>query len=296
MKFGVGLPNYGQGASVEGIREVAAVAEELGYDSVWTTDHILVPKQHADTFGYVIESLITLGFAAAITSRVKLGTSILVLAQRNAILIAKQIASLDQLSNGRVILGLGAGWMDGEFKYFGVDFRRRGRILDESIQVMRAIWEQDEPSFHGRFYNFEGAVANPKPAQAHIPIWIGGNSDAAIQRAARNDGFHPNAHNPDVLAEKIAKLKSWSIGRPITISTRFSIDLDPNKPPIIQTSTGETRRRLTGTIDDVRKTLREYQQIGLEYPVLFFPQADLSKMLQQMRTFAGEVMPEMKSK
>jgi len=294
MQFGVGLPNYSKGASVQGVREVARAAEELGYASVWTTDHLLVPKEHAPVFGYVIEALTTLAYVAGMTRRVKLGTSILVLPQRNAMVVAKEIASLDQLSDGRVILGVAAGWMEGEFKYFGADFHQRGRILDESIAVMRAIWEQAEPSFHGKFYNFDQAVSDPKPAQARIPIWIGGNSDAAIARAARNDGFHPNAHNPELLAQKIAQVRAQSSGRAVTISTRFSVDLDPNKPPIITTSTGESRRRLTGTLDDIRNTLREYQQVGLEYPVLFFPQADLSLMLQQMETFATKVIPSFK--
>src|SRR5712692_4872210 len=115
MKFGVGLPNYGKGASAQAVREVSAAAEELGFDSVWTTDHILVPKQHSDVFGYVLEALTTLAFVAGITKRVRLGTSIIVLAQRNAMLAAKQIAALDQLSNGRVICGVAVGWMEGEF-------------------------------------------------------------------------------------------------------------------------------------------------------------------------------------
>ncbi|MCA1554332.1 MAG: TIGR03619 family F420-dependent LLM class oxidoreductase, partial [Chloroflexi bacterium] len=260
--------------------------------SVWTTDHLLVPKQHADVFGFVIEALLSLAHVAAITQRVRLGTSIIVLSQRNAVLFAKQVAALDQLSNGRVILGVGAGWMEGEFKYLNVNFRQRGRILDESIAVCRAMWEQDEPAFHGRFYNFDGAVSNPKPIQSRIPIWIGGNSDAAIQRGARNDGWHSNSHNPEWLAPKYAEVKRLSDNR-ATTSTRFSVDLDPNKPPLITTSSGETRRRLTGTPDTVRDTLREYRQVGLEYPVLFFPQLDLAAMLKQMETFAREVIPAM---
>ncbi len=292
MQFGVGLPNYGRGASVQGIVEVARAAEELGYDSVWTTDHLLVPKQHADVFGYVIEAVLSLTYVAALTQRVRLGTSIIVLSQRNAILFAKQVATLDQLSHGRVIVGVGAGWMEGEFAYLNANFRQRGRVLDESIAVLRAMWEQDEPAFHGKFYDFEGAVSNPKPIQPHIPIWVGGNSDRAIRRAGRNDGWHSNSHNPEWLAPKYAEVKQRSTGR-ATTSTRFSIDLDANKPPLISTSSGETRRRLTGTAEMVRDTLREYRQVGLEYPVLFFPQLDLAVMLKQMQTFAKEVMPQL---
>ncbi|MBI3740300.1 MAG: LLM class flavin-dependent oxidoreductase, partial [Chloroflexi bacterium] len=158
MKFGVGIPNYSRGASVQGVREVARAAEELGYDSVWTTDHILVPKEHAPVFGYVLEAILTLAYVAGFTLRVKLGTSVLILPQRSAILVAKEIASLDQLSNGRAMLGLAAGWMEGEFKYHKINFHQRGRLLDESIQVLRAIWEQPDVSFHGKFYNFENAV------------------------------------------------------------------------------------------------------------------------------------------
>lgn len=290
MHFGVGLPNYSRGASVQGVNEVARAAEELGYASLWTTDHLLVPKQHAEGFGYVLEAVLTLGYVAALTRRVRLGTSIIVLAQRNAIQFAKEIATLDQFSGGRVIVGVGAGWMEGEFAYHKADFRRRGRTLDESIAVLRAIWEQDEPAFHGRHYDFEGAVAYPKPLQAHVPIWVGGNSEAARRRAARNDGWHSNSHNPEVLGPWYAEVKALSGGR-ATTSTRFSIDLDPHKPPLVTTASGETRRRLTGTPEMVRETLRAYEQVGLEYPVLFFPQADLALMLKQMELFAKEVMP-----
>ena len=290
MQFGVGLPNYSRGASVQGVNEVAHAAEELGFDSLWTTDHMLVPKEHADVFGYVLEAVLTLGYAAALTRRVRLGTSIIVLAQRNAIQFAKEMATLDQYSGGRVIVGVGSGWMEGEFNYLNADFHHRGRVLDESIGVLRAIWEQDEPAFHGRYYHFDGAVSNPKPVQAHIPVWVGGNSDAALRRAARNDGWHSNSHNPEVLAPKYAEVKRLSAGR-ATLSTRFSTDLDPNKSPLVTTSSGETRRRLTGTPDMVRETLHEYQQEGLEYPVLFFPQTDLALMLKQMEAFAKEVMP-----
>jgi probable F420-dependent oxidoreductase len=250
---------------------------------------MLVPKEHADVFGYVLEAVLTLGYVAALTRRVRLGTSIIVLAQRNAIQFAKEMATLDQYSGGRVIVGVGAGWMEGEFNYLRADFRRRGRVLDESIGVLRAIWEQDEPAFQGRFYHFDGAVSNPKPVQAHVPVWVGGNSDAALRRAARNDGWHSNSHNPEVLAPKYAEVKRLSAGR-ATISTRFSVDLDPHKSPLVTTSSGETRRRLTGTPDTVRETLYEYQQAGLEYPVLFFPQTDLTVMLKQMEAFAKEVM------
>jgi probable F420-dependent oxidoreductase len=292
MKFGIGLPNYSQGASPQGVREVARAAEELGYDSVWTTDHILVPKEHAPTFGYVLEAILTLAYVAGFTQRVRLGTSIIVLAQRNATLVAKEIASLDQYSNGRAMLGVAAGWMEGEFEYHGVNFHARGKILDESIRVLRTIWEQAEPEFHGEFYDFAGAVSDPKPVQKRIPIWIGGNSNAAIRRAAQNEGFHPNAHNPDVLAAKVEKLRAWSEGRAVTVSTRFGIDLDPGKSPIVKTPTGEMRRRLAGTPDDVRQTLKEYEQVGLEYPVLFFPQLNVNVMLKQMELFAKEIMPE----
>lgn len=292
MQFGVGLPNYSKGASVQGVREVARAAEELGYDSVWTTDHLLVPQEHAPVFGYVIEALTALAYIAGMTRRVKLGTSVLVLPQRNAIEVAKEIASLDQLSDGRVILGVAAGWMEGEFKYHGMDFHQRGKLLDEGLAVLRAIWEMPAPAFHGQFYDFEGAVSDPKPIQKQIPIWVGGSSDAAIARAARYEGYHPNAHNPDVLAQKIAQLRAMSQGRAITVSPRFSIDLDPTQPPIFTTAAGETRRRLTGTLDDIRNTLRDYQKVGVDYPALFFPQTDLNLMLKQMETFAKEVMPE----
>src|SRR5262249_37565967 len=137
MKFGLLLPNYGPTASPEIITSSARLAEDVGFDSVWTTDHVLVPKEQAVPYGNLLESLIALTIAASATSRIRLGTSIIVMPQREPVLLAKQLAALDLMSGGRLILGIGSGWMEPEFRYLNADFKQRGKIFEESLQAMR---------------------------------------------------------------------------------------------------------------------------------------------------------------
>lgn len=295
MKFGVGLPNYGRGHTFDDIRRVALAAEELGYASVWTSDHIIIPKGALEPYEHIFESLVTLAMLVPLTQRVKLATSILVVPQRNPILVAKQAASIDAASNGRVILGVASGWSEGEYKNLNVDFHRRGRILDEAIALMRTLWSSENANFQGQYTKITQAVFSPLPAQKiGIPIWIGGNAEPVLRRVAKlGDGWHPVGQSPEKLAKGIEMIRALQPVRPLTISSRLNVDLNPDLPPTYQ-AMGETRRRLSGTNDDVRATLRDYATAGLEHAALFFPMGDISKMLAQMEQFAREIMPEFK--
>lgn len=212
MHIGICLPNYGRASSPEAIREVAQAAESLGFDSLWTTDHILVPEAHYEPYGRIFETWTTLAYVAALTQRVRLGTSILLLGLRNPVLVAKQAATLDQLSNGRLILGIGAGWLAPEFENLGMSFRRRVRFLEEGIALMRTLWTNPRPRFQGRFFRIQDAVFEPLPVQpGGPPIWIGGNTEAAVRRAARlGDGWHPVGLDPETLRTRVAQLRTWS--------------------------------------------------------------------------------------
>jgi probable F420-dependent oxidoreductase len=291
MKVGICLPNYGPATDPAAIRQVATAAEEAGYDSVWVTDHILVPEEHAATFGQVIEVLVTLGYLAAVTGRVSLGTSILVLPQRDPILVAKQAAAVDQLSGGRLILGVGAGWMAGEFDNLGVDFRRRGRMMDEWIRLMRALWTEPEPAFEGEWFHFAGAVFEPKPLQAGgPPLWIGGNSDAAMRRAATlGDGWHPGGLDPAALAAEGARLSQMAGNRSVALTLRLVVALNGESKRQVTARGG--RLRLGGSASEIGDTLHEYAAAGLEHLVCYFEHQTAAELVEQVERFAANVMP-----
>ena len=182
MQFGLSLPHFWQVASPEAIRRVAQRAEHLGYDGIWVSDHIVIPESAVDRFGSVFfEPLTVLSFAAACTSTIRLGTTVLIVPYRNPLVTAKILSTLDVLSGGRVIAGLGVGWTEDEFKALGVPFHERGALSDEYIAVFKTLWTQDRPVFHGQYVHFENIAFEPKPVQQpHIPIYGGGASDAAI--------------------------------------------------------------------------------------------------------------------
>lgn len=191
MHFGVILPNYGLDSSSEGIRRTAELAQELGFDSVWTTEHIIVGPEGVDPYGRVYDPLVTLGWIAGWTERIGLGTSIVLAALHNPIHLAKEVATLQELSGGRFRLGIGVGWHEDEYRFMGVPFKERGRRVDESVRLMRALWSGDH-DFDGEFWSFSDATAEPHPSP--LPeIWVGGSSPRAIRRARElGDVWHPS--------------------------------------------------------------------------------------------------------
>ena len=198
MHFGVILPNYGNESSPERIRRSAEAAEELGFDSVWATEHVIVgPEKAADPYRRVYDPLVTLGWIAGWTDRIGLGTSILLLPLHNPFNVAKKVATLQELSGGRVTLGVGVGWHRDEFDFMGVEFEGRGRRADESIRLVRALW-RGEPEFEGRYWSYRNASFEPLPA-VEPEIWVGGSSAPAIRRAHElGDVWHPSrGSNPD---------------------------------------------------------------------------------------------------
>jgi probable F420-dependent oxidoreductase len=183
MRVGVVLPNYGRAASADGVRVVAEAAEELGFDSVWTTEHIIVGPAGVDPYGRVLDPLGTLAWIAGFTSHVRLGTSIVLVPLHHPIRLAKEVATLDELSGGRAVLGVGVGWHEDEYRFMGVDFAGRGRRADESIRLLRELWSGRPP--------FPDATFEPVPHR-QPELWVGGNSDRAVRRARElGDVWHP---------------------------------------------------------------------------------------------------------
>jgi probable F420-dependent oxidoreductase len=192
VHFGVILPNYGAGSSTQGIRRVAEAAEALGFDSVWATEHIIVGPDAAEAFGRVFDPLVTLGWVAGRTERIGLGTSIVLVPLHHPIHLAKEVASLQELSGRRFRLGIGVGWHRDEFDFMGVEFEGRAARTDEAIRLMRAIW-RGEGDFEGRWWSFHDATAEPH-ASPQPEIWVGGRSERAIRRARQlGDVWHPSS-------------------------------------------------------------------------------------------------------
>ena len=185
------LPNYGRDSSPDRIRSVAELAEELGFDSVWATEHIIVGPEGVNPYGRVYAPLVTLGWVAGWTSRVALGTSIVLVPLHHPMHLAKEVATLQELSGGRVKLGVGMGWHEDEYDFLGVPFEGRGRRGDEVIRVMRAIWSGAR-DYEGPIWSFHDATSEPIP-EPMPEIWVGGSSDRAIRRALElGDVWHPS--------------------------------------------------------------------------------------------------------
>ena len=224
MQLGIHLPHIGRKAGPDSIRRAAVQAEELGFADVWVSEHIIVPKDG----GYppspnFWDPVLTLTWAAAVTKRVRLGTSVLVLPLRHPLPLAKELATLQNLSEGRVILGAGVGWLEAEFNALGVPFNERGRRMDEGIAMMKAVWSQDPVTFEAKWIPavIEGMRAQPQPV-VPIPIWIGGQSDAAIRRTLRHDGWHGSRTPPEKAADVVKRLRAERPGSDFTISLRIS--------------------------------------------------------------------------
>lgn len=292
MQFGIGLPNYGRHTSFEAVRRVAQAAEELGYDSVWTTDHLIVPKQDIEPYGRILESVVTLAMIAAVTSRVRVGTSVIVLPMRNPVLFAKQAATIDAATNGRLIVGVGVGWNAPEFKNLSANFKNRGKRLDEDITLLRTLWSNENVNFHGRYTEIDDSIFAPLPARREIPLWIGGNDEPSLARAAKfGDAWHSTGASPEVVARGVQYFREHQPARPLVVSARLTINLDPNVSPDYAYR-GSPRRRLTGTDDAIRSMLREYAQAGLQHAALWFSADDVAVVLDQMKRFRRDLAPE----
>lgn len=294
MRFGACIPHYGTAASKRAISDFCGLAEQLMFDSIWTTDHVAVSKKYADPYGNIFESLVTLAYAAAVTQYIKLGTSIIVLPMRDPVLFAKQVASIDELSDGRLILGLGAGWMEDEFSRLRSNFNERGKIMDEQIQLLRVLWTEDEPSFDGRFFKVTKAVMSPKPVQKNgPPIWIGGSSPSALRRVVRlGDGWHSVGLSPnEVVAGKKTLEFLTKGGRDIVISVRLPTEISESASTTYALSSGEQAYMLGGSKEHIVNELEAFQQAGLHDLICFFGNKPYEFVESQARQFARDIMP-----
>jgi len=251
MQLGVHLPHVGRKAGPETIRRAAEQAEALGYDDVWTSEHIIVPKDAPYPPSAIFyEPVMTLLWAAAFTKRVRLGTSVLVLPMRHPIPLAKELATVQNLSGGRLILGAGVGWMEAEFSALGVPFKERGRRMDEGLAMMNAVWNDDPISFDAKYIPavIQEMRMLPKPV-APIPVWIGGRAEVALARATRVcQGWHGSRYSPEEVKTIVERLRRDRPEPEFTISMRSAWD---GKNP-----------------DELRARVAAYQDAGVQHVMI----------------------------
>ena len=284
MHIALAVNHAGQQVPIDDLARFARRAEALGFDALLSGDHIVLPLEDQydhpyspdgrfgiDTHqpqGHLIESMTILGYLAGITDRIALGTSVMVLPYRNPVIAAKCWASLDVMSKGRAICGLGVGWSRWAFEAIGIPFEDRGAVTDEAIEVMRTLWSQAAPAFNGRFTTFDGIGFLPKPIQDPLPIWIGGQSRAAARRAARYaQCWHATRATPEQIAALIPEFRQQvrAAGREpgevmISLKRRLhltDLGLDPGPDPFLP-------EEVVGTIDDVIADARRCRELGIE--------------------------------
>ncbi len=270
MKFGVCVPNYGDTCSVEGLKSVSIEAERLGYHSLWTTDHVLMPKKSETPYERIFDSVTTLAYLSSLTKKISLGISSLIVAMRNPVVVAKQLVTMDNFSGGRIILATSSGWNETEFSNLGSDFHTRGKRVDESIRLIRALWS-GSTSFKGEVLaqRFNDIVFDPSPVQEKLTIWIGGVSKAAMRRAAAlGDAWHPNIAPLPQFKQMVSQFRSTApqaIDK--EICGRIALDSKTEKSYYISPH-GEKRIILSGNSSENRKIIDELEDLGVSHLVV----------------------------
>jgi len=288
MDYGICLPNFPAGASPDGIEAAAAAAERLGWSTVWTTDHVLVPHDAADDYGHIYEAILTLAWVGARHPGLRLATSVIVVPQRNAVLLAKELATLDSLSGGRVVAGVGVGWNRVEFGNLAMDdrFRVRGAYLDETIALWRHLWSGSNEPFRGRFHTLEDFVFGPLPDQgAGLPILVGGRAEPALRRAgALGDGYHSSASSPAQYGERLPVIRAAAeaAGRPMPwLSARVRVEVQA-------ASSGYAMR---GSPEAIAAEVRKFADLGVTHLALWFGTPDPDELTARAERFGRDVAP-----
>jgi probable F420-dependent oxidoreductase len=292
MDIGCHLPNQGPLATREALDTFARAAEARGVASLWVSDHVIFPRTatgsypggrfpHPPDKAY-LEPVITLAAAAMCTTRARLGASVFILGHRHPVVMAKMLTSIDALSQGRLIVGVGVGWWKEELAMLGASFHQRGKQGDEALRVFKALWTQDNPKFEGEFFRFSDLGFAPKPVQKpHPPIWVGGDSPGAFRRVATlGDGWHATSKTPAQLEEALGRLRTAceAARRPfesVELSLRY----------------GLTDDLITQGPQAIVDVLAEYKRLGLAHVVLEFRRDELGRMLEILDLVTARVRP-----
>jgi probable F420-dependent oxidoreductase len=314
MQFGLHLPASTDTVTSQDLVRFARRAEELGFDCITVADHIIVPKHISVAYpytadgkypgaGYHLETLATIGFLAGATARIRFVTSVMIAPYRNPMITAKMLASLDVLSGGRIIVGLGVGWMKEEFENLKAPpYRQRGRVTDEYIRAFRELWTQDNPSFQGEYCSFSDIIFLPKPVQKPaIPIWIGGHSRQALRRAGQlGDGWHPIGGVPTIplepedLKQDVETLRGFAqaAGRdPGAIHVAFKGSLYDREKQIVPGK----RRRFVGADDEIAGDIQDYRDAGVDTLIFDVRRPSAAETLERMEWLAQDVIGKVKN-
>jgi probable F420-dependent oxidoreductase len=312
MKFGFYLPNHGPTARPEPLAAIARKGDELGFYCMVAGDHILVPENIESPYPYTIggefpggssgeyfEQLTLLTYLAGVTQQIRLVPSVMIVPHRPPLLAAKILATLDVLSQGRLTLGVGVGWMEEEFRALGAPpFAQRGAVTDEYLRAFKELWTSEDPNFQGKYCQFSNLKFLPKPVQQpHPPIWVGGHSRPAIRRAARlGDGWHPvgaipaTPLEPEELAQSVALLHRYAeaAGRD---PARLDVSM---KAPLYDASPGAsgTRRRFSGSPDQILQDVQTYAEVGVTHLIFDIRGNDLNQALERLEWFARDIMAQ----
>ena len=316
MKYGFTLPGRGHLATPERLGIIARKGEEFGFDTLLTGDHILVPKNISSVYPYTeggefpgsgsgesMEQITLLSYIAGQTSKIRLVTSVLIVPHRNPLIAAKSLATLDLLSEGRLVVGVGVGWMREEFQALGLPpFEERGAVTDEYIRAFKVLWTEDDPHFEGKYISFDDITFLPKPVQKpHPPIWVGGESRPALRRTAElADGWYPLGSNPtfpmgtpEQLKAGLERLAGYAerFGRdPSTIETIYRT----HQFELLKQAGGPDRLPFVGDADQIAGDIRQYQDMGVTSMIWDFLRQtdDLDSMLGLMEDFSTQVWPK----
>lgn len=279
MKLGLFGINFGPCADPETAARVAAAAEAAGFESVWTGEHVVLPDPQAPPSPAppetpMLDPAVALAHLAARTRTLRLATGIVILPQRNPLVLAKELASVDVLSGGRLVFGLGAGYLKAEFDALGAPFHDRGARTSEAIEVVRTLWTQEKPSFRGRFWSFDGVMAKPLPVQRpHPPIVVGGHSPPAFRRAvAQADGWYGFALDPDATQRCVEGLER----------AKREVERPPERGPL------EIGVTPAGTLD--ADTLKRYEDLGVDRLVPIARGRDAEALVAFVEKTASELL------
>lgn len=306
MKFGFSLVVRGNDATPDTFVAIAERAEDLELDSLWCSAHVILPPQVKS--GYVMipgrmhpeiwkerywEPFTVLGYLSAVTSKLTLGTSVVVLPMHNPFEVAKQVAEVDQLCNGRFVFGIGVGWFEEEFEVLGQNFENRGPRTNEALELMKRLWRDEPVSFEGQYYKVENARFAPKPKQQPSPpIWVAGHSKVALKRAARyGDAFHPTRPSYEYMVEARADLDRYlkAEGRAVnsvTITTKLPLVFQDGPP-------GPEDAPTQGRPADIIEALKRYRELGSSHCVFDLIPESRANALDTMERFAQEIRPHL---
>ena len=292
MDIGCHLPNQGPLATGEAVATFAREADRRGVASLWVSDHVIFPRTATGSYPGgrfphppdkpYLEPVVVLAAAAVCTTRARLGASVFILGHRHPVVMAKMLTSIDALSQGRLICGVGVGWWKEELEILGVPFHQRGRQADEILKIFKALWSDDNPSFEGEFFRFRDLGFAPKPVQKpHPPLWVGGDSPGAFRRVVTlGDGWHATSKTPAEFADALTRLRAAAdkAGRrfeTIELSLRYAL-----------------RDELLATgVQAVVDELAAYKRLGLSHILLEFRRDDLGRMLEILDLVTGTVRP-----